>query len=124
MTPNQCSDDIYKEGESSVDKSIEGNIFFFENASELFEINNLEQGNVIEICSSNKIQIDNPNDCEKLSSCSTDKMVRIKFIRNVYLIISLQLTIIFGVCLTFYFVEPIRHWIATSRSGFILYILA
>ena len=54
----------------------------------------------------------------------TDKIIRIKFIRKVYLIVTSQLLFTFGVCLLFAAVEPIRKWITESNAGLVLYLLS
>ena len=54
----------------------------------------------------------------------TDKIIRIKFIRKVYLIVTTQLLFTFGICLLFAAVEPIRRWVTESNSGLALYLLS
>ena len=53
-----------------------------------------------------------------------DKVIRIKFIRKVYLIVTAQLLFTFGVCLMFTVVDFIQKWVTESIGGFILYILS
>ena len=54
----------------------------------------------------------------------TDKVVRLRFIRKVYLLVTLQLSFTFTICLIFTAVEPIRDWITKTTGGLILYIIA
>ena len=53
-----------------------------------------------------------------------DKIVRIKFIRKVYLIVSTQLVFTFGICLLFVSVDSIKEWVTTSQAGLILYLFS
>ena len=53
-----------------------------------------------------------------------DKVIRIKFIRKVYLIVTAQLLFTFGVCLMFTVVDFIQKWVTESTGGFVLYILS
>ena len=54
----------------------------------------------------------------------TDKVVRIRFIRKVYLIVTCQLVFTFGIVLIFTAVDAIRNWMTKTTGGLVLYILA
>jgi len=54
----------------------------------------------------------------------SDKIIRIKFIRKVYLIVSVQLIFTFGVCLLFSAVDSIKKWMRESDDGLALYLLS
>jgi hypothetical protein len=54
----------------------------------------------------------------------SDKIIRIKFIRKVYLIVSAQLIFTFGICLLFSAVDSIKKWMRESDDGLALYLLS
>ena len=54
----------------------------------------------------------------------TEKVVRLKFIRKVYSIVTIQLIFTFTIVLIFTAVDAIRNWMTKTTGGLILYILA
>lgn len=55
----------------------------------------------------------------------SDKNVRIKFIRKVYLIVSAQLLLTFAAICVFVFVQPVKAWATSgSTSALIVYLVA
>jgi hypothetical protein len=54
----------------------------------------------------------------------TDKVVRLRFIRKVYSIVTIQLVFTFGIVLIFTAVDAIRDWMTKTTGGLVLYILA
>lgn len=53
----------------------------------------------------------------------SEKVIRIRFIRKVYMILSAQLIFTFGIVAIFVFVKPINEW-AQTDAGFIGYIIS
>ena len=89
--------------------------------------NNMELGFANSNPSTNQpaqVQNANPNDWGNFGSGLTDKVVRIKFIRKVYCIVSVQLLFTFGICLIFTAVDAIRDWMTKTTGGLILYIIS
>ena len=54
----------------------------------------------------------------------TDKVVRLRFIRKVYSIVTIQLVFTFSIVLIFTAVDVIRDWMTKTTGGLVLYILA
>jgi len=54
----------------------------------------------------------------------SDKVVRLRFIRKVYSIVTIQLIFTFSIVLIFTGVDAIRNWMTNTTGGLILYILA
>ena len=64
------------------------------------------------------------NEWGNMGNGLSDKVIRIQFIRKVYLIVTTQLIFTFGVCLLFVSVDSINNWVRTSKAGFALYLVS